>query len=151
MSIAPPPPAGVERDPRLLLATLEGLARRLSLESLDELWIFPPRRHGEIESVVVVATAFVQDDADRRRILTAHLTARRSDLRKTRRKVAAKPIEPMVVEQGEAPADRIGRVVEGVMRRLDEELAALPPRQVRIGGEVARWEELIAEIGAGVA
>lgn len=148
MSIAPPPPVRVERDPTLLLAVLEGVARYLPTGSLDELWIFPPRRSGEIESVVLVATAFVPDDAERRRILTAHLTARRDELRKAARKRGAKPVEPIVVEQGEAPADRIGRVVDGVMRRLDEELAALPPRPVRIGGEESRWEELIAEIVA---
>jgi len=149
MSIAPPPPTKIERDPTLLLAALEGVVRHLPATALDELWIFPPRRHGEVESVVVVAAAFVPDDAERRRILTSHLTARRDDLKKAARKRGAKAIEPIVVEQGEAPAERIGRVVDGVMRRLDEELAALAPRPVKIGGEEARWEELIAELAAG--
>lgn len=147
MSIAPPPPPERGSDATLLLAALAGLAKQLPVDTVDELWIFPARRSGEIESVVLVASAFVPDDAERRRIVTTHLTARREQGRKAARMPAVTPAESIIVEQGVAPADRIERVVNGVMRRLDEELAALPPRPVKVGGESAAWDALVAEIG----
>lgn len=147
MAIAPPPPE--ERgggEEKLILGALAGIAGAVPAEEIDEIWIFPPSRGGEVESVVAVAAAFVPEEPERRRVLTAHLTARREEPGKGARR-RPRPIEPTVIEQGIAPADRIARVVDGVMRRLDEELAALTPKKVEIGGKAARWEELIEEMG----
>jgi hypothetical protein len=135
-------PTVPEDDPTLLLAALNGLASRAPIDSVDQLWIFPSRKSGKSESAVVVASAFVAEDESRRRVLTAHSISRQEMGKRVRQEV--------ITEQGIAPADRVGRLVDGVMRRLDEELAALPPRAVQIGGELARWEELIRELTAPV-
>jgi hypothetical protein len=127
-----------ERDTAIFLAALEGLAEKLPASAIDELWIFPVRRSGNNESTVIVASAFVEGDDARRRIITAHLTNRQ-----VQGKILA---QRMVDEQGIAPAERIGRLVHGVLRRLDEELAALPPREVSIQREPARWDALVQEL-----
>ncbi len=137
------PPLGAEGDSTILLAALDGLVQQAPVPTIDEIWIFPTRRSGATESTVIVASVFVEEDGERRRILTAHHTARHEQGKGRARKVVA---QLSIIEHGVAPADRVGRLVDGVMRRLDEELAALPPRALRIEGEVERWEELIAEL-----
>lgn len=133
-----------EGETVLLRAALQGLAGQVQPPSMDELWIFPARRNGAVESVVVVASAFVPGDDDRRRILTAHFSVRHEQLKRgTRIRVVRQDVD----EQGVAPNDRVGRVVAGVMRRLDDELATLPPRAVQIAGDSDRWAELAAEFG----
>jgi hypothetical protein len=127
-------------DPETLRAALDALVRQAPVSAIDELWIFPTRRSEKSQSTVIVASAFAEGEDDRRRILTAHLT--------TRQEMGRRVVQEIVAEQGVAPADRVGRLVDGVMRRLDEELAALPPRAVRIGGELAAWEEMLATIAA---
>jgi hypothetical protein len=121
---------------------LAGLAGEVRVEMIDEIWIFPSRLSGKQESTVIVAAAFVEGAGDRRRILTAHHIARQEEGKRRVRKVSE---QQTITEQGVVPADRVERLVEGVLRRLDEELAALPPRAVRIGGEAERWEELLDE------
>jgi hypothetical protein len=125
----------------MIRAALHALARHLPTDAIDELWIFPTRRSGKNESAVVVASAFVEPDDERRRIITSLCTLRSEAGKK-------KPDES-ITEQGIVPAERIARLVDGVMRRLDEELAALTPRQIHIGGETTRWEELLAESASG--
>jgi hypothetical protein len=123
-----------------ILAALEELARQTPVETIDELWLFPTRRLGTIESTVLVASAFVEGDEARRRVLTIHHTVRSVAGSK-------KPlVQQTAAEHGVAPAERIARLVDGVLRRLDEELAALPPRAVKIGGVGERWGELLSEL-----
>lgn len=123
------------------LATLLGaIPERIPVPSIDELWIFPPHRVGRAESVVAVVSAF-EDGGDRRRIFTARCTV----LREPR---GPRSAEPELTEQGIAPADRIGRLIEGVLRRISDELPTAPPQQVRIGGDEAQWASLLA--GGGV-
>lgn len=123
-----------------ILAALEELTRQTPVETIDELWLFPTRRLGTVESTVLVASAFVEGGEARRRVLTVHHTVRSVAGSK-------KPlVQQTAAEHGVAPADRIARLVDGVLRRLDEELAALPPRAVRIGGEGERWGELLDEL-----
>lgn len=127
----------------MTLDVLHALAPQVPAETIDELWIFPTRRSGKSESAVVVASAFVSPGDDRRRIITAHRTIRPE--------LGKKVAQEVITEQGIAPAERVPRLVEGVLRRLDEELAALTPRAVRIAGEVERWEELLTELAAAPA
>lgn len=122
----------------MILDVLHGLAKQVPAEMIDELWIFPTRRSGKSESAVVVASAYVGPGDDRRRIITAHRTIRPE--------LGKKVAQEVITEQGIAPAERVPRLVEGVLRRLDEELAALTPRAVRIAGEVERWGELLTEL-----
>jgi hypothetical protein len=75
--------------------------------------------------------------SDRRRILTARFTLER-DAR------GQPALCHELAEHGAAPADRVARVVNGVIRRLDDEPA--PPRHARIGGDSARWAALLAAL-----
>ena len=75
--------------------------------------------------------------SDRRRILTARFTI-------TRNPQHQPELRPELAEHGAAPAERVGRVVDGVFRRLEDEPE--PPRHARIGGERDRWVELLASL-----
>jgi hypothetical protein len=49
-------------------------------------------------------------------------------------------------EQGTVPPDRVDRIVEGVVRRLEG--VGDPPDVRELGGHPAAWEELLRELGA---
>jgi len=52
-----------------------------------------------------------------------------------------------VAEQGTVPVDRVGRIIEGVLRRLDEPET---PDLREIGGDGGKWHELLASLSGGV-
>lgn len=132
------PPAPPPIDPTSPTAILETLGRALPPDTLDELWIFPPRRIGPGQSTIVVASVLDPDpESDRRRIFTARFTLARD------RKGKAELAQEMV-EEGAAPAELVARVVDGVVRRLDDEPA--PPRHARIQGKAEVWAELLAAL-----
>ena len=125
-----------EAAPHALLARV---AQQIPPEILDEIWIFPTRRAGGVESSVFVITAF-GDDPDRRRVATAHFTV-------TRDKKGRPLINQRIEEHALAPAAALGRVVEGVLRRLGDEIAHAP-RAERIERDPARWQALLTDLGA---
>ena len=131
------PPREPSPDPGSLLDLLERLRLRIPVESIDELWIFPTRKLGGADSTVLVVASFEPGD-ERRRVLTARYTA-------TPDPKGQVGVTESVVEHGIAPHDRIGRVVEGVLRRLGEDLDA-PSRHARIAGEPARWTRLVSAL-----
>lgn len=122
-----------------IFALLNGLAERVGIAGIDEVWLFPPRRVADAETAVVVVSVFQEDDEDRRRVFTAHYAAF------TDRKGRLE-IEEHVEERGIAPTERIGRLVEGVLQRVEDELAAAPPRTARIAGDPGRWGELLESL-----
>lgn len=117
-----------------LPALLEGIMPRIDVTKIDELYLFPTRRVQGTESTVFVFS--VNDTEDRRRVITAHLRA-------TRNKRGEPAIETNLNEHAIAPAERIPRVIEGVLKRLSEDFAATPPSHCRISGSPERWRELI--------
>jgi len=122
-----------------IFALLNGLAERLGIASIDQVWLFPPRRVADAETAVVVLSVFHDDDDDRRRVFTAHyaaLTDRKGQLE----------IEEHIEERGIAPVERIGRLVEGVLQRVEDELAAAPPRAARIAGDPGLWSDLVESL-----
>ena len=127
-------------NPEPLLALLVSLAARVSTHALDELWIFPPKQSTRQESALVVISAF-HDDADRRRIMTARYKA-------TKQANGQFVVEESLVEHAVAPVDRIERIIDGVVRRLDDELAQLQPVPSPIRGETGRWTALLDSISA---
>lgn len=131
-----PGPTGAD-DP--LPDLLRSLAGALAAESIDSLWVFPTRETGKTRSVVVVVSAF-EKQSDRRRILTAQRIVRPDE--KGRPTTA-----DQVTEHGSAPADRIDRLVEGVLRRLSDDLSTAP-RRVEIAGEPERWDALLEDVSA---
>jgi hypothetical protein len=130
----------IVNNPEPLLALLVSLASRVSTHALDELWIFPPKQSARQESALVVGSAF-HDDADRRRVMTAHY-------RSTRQPNGQFVVEESLVEHAVAPVDRLERIIEGVIRRLDDDLAQLHPVPSRIRGETEAWTALLDSISA---
>ncbi len=129
-------------EPTSAAAPLEALGRAIPPQTIDELWIFPPRRIGPGQSTVIVASVMeapVSPDAvpdERRRIFTARFTLVRG--------TKVPELRQEMTEEGAAPAELVARVVDGVVRRLDDEPE--PPRHARIGGEAQAWADLVAAL-----
>lgn len=130
-----PPPRPV--DPTSPVAPLEALGRAIAPETIDELWIFPPRRIGPGQSTIVVASVIDPAAAEeRRRIFTARFTLVRG--------TKVPELRQEMTEEGAAPAELVARVVDGVVRRLDDEPE--PPRHARIEGRPAAWAQLLLSV-----
>ncbi len=128
-------------EPTSAAAPLEALGRAIPPESIDELWIFPPRRIGPGQSTVIVASVMEATEAEgapeeRRRIVTARFTLVRG--------TKLPELRQEMTEEGAAPAELVARVVDGVVRRLDDEPE--PPRHARIDGKAEAWRELLASL-----
>jgi hypothetical protein len=121
-------------------ALLERLSAELAVSAIDELWLFPTRRLTGFESTVVALSLYT-DEPDRRRVVTAHFKA-------TRNKRGEATVETRVDEQAVAPADRLTRVIDGVLRRLGDDLAS-SPHSARISGQPERYEALIEALASG--
>jgi hypothetical protein len=122
-------------------ALLERLAVSLPPETIDELWLFPTRRLSGAESTVIVLALYT-DVSDRRKVATVRFRA-------TRNKKGEATVETVVEDHAVAPADRLTRVIDGVLRRLGDDLSATP-RTARISGETERWEALIESLASGL-
>ena len=115
-------------------ALAESLGTQVDVTTVDELWLFPTRRAAGIESTVFVLS--VHDQEDRRRVLTAHMRA-------TRNKRGEPTIETRLDEHATAPAERIPRVIDGVLKRLSDDYASTPPSNARIDGKSERWQAVV--------
>jgi hypothetical protein len=130
--------ANIGEDAGALHALISQIPAQLPVEFIDYLWIFPARRVATGESTVVVVGAF-DEDAARRRVLTARFTVARD-------RRGAATVTPRFDEHGSAPAAAVPRIVQGVLRRLGEDTEA-EPREEQIGGSSERWSGLIVELG----
>ena len=118
-------------------AFLEHVRDTLGPDAIDELWIFPVQRAATLESIVVVVSAF-EPEPERRRVITAHRTTRRPPKGPPEHQDA-------LIEHGVAPSERLGRLVEGVLRRIGDEMAS-PPYHAEIRGEEIGWGSFLAQI-----
>jgi hypothetical protein len=116
---------------------LEGLAARVPATTIDEMYLFPTRRVQGVESTVFVFS--VHDAEERRRVITAHLRA-------TRNKRGEPAIDTILHEHAIAPAERIPRVIEGVLKRLSEDFASTPPSHCSIDSSEERWRQMIDQL-----
>lgn len=134
------PPSGERSLSEALLQLLIGLHARVPLQRIDCVWLFPPRQLRGRESGLAVLALYpaAGEAADRRQLLTLRYEAER--------RRGTLHLREELVEQGSASAERIERVVSGVLRRLGDALEA--PRIVRIGGNAERWEQLLQEVAA---
>ncbi|MGH7482712.1 MAG: hypothetical protein ACRELV_11205 [Longimicrobiales bacterium] len=132
------PELGDALEPPPLLTLLEFVQRDVPPESVDQLWMFPPRRVAGTETAVVVL-AIRTEDGQRRRVLTAHYSASRDRRGKL-------TVRHDFEEHGAAAPDRLDRVIDGVLRRLDETLPPHPPRTETIGGDPTRWFALLHDL-----
>jgi hypothetical protein len=126
-------------DSASLAALVERLATQIDVTTVDQLWLFPMRRVAGVESTVFVLS--IQELEDRRRVITAHVRA-------TRNKRGEPAIDMKLDEQALAPADRIPRIIEGVLRRLSDDFASTPPSTAHIAGSMDRWVALVDALAA---
>lgn len=129
-------------DDGALHALLDRVVERVPRERIDVLWIFPPRLAGSVESTVIVIAGF-GDDAERRTVATAHF-------RVTRDRRGRASVDLHMQEHGSAPLGATQRVVDGVLRRLGDEVGRETPRRTEIGGNAVAWWELYAAMGGEV-
>jgi hypothetical protein len=126
-----------------LAAALSAVTPAISPERIDGAWIFPARQLGPRESGLAVLSVFVEGD-EARRTRTIHTVRYVLEPPAPR----ARPVRAdEVAEQGTVPVDRVGRIIEGVLRRLDEPET---PDLRDIGGDVSKWAELLASLSGGV-
>ena len=125
-----------------LAAALGAMAERLPPERVDAVWLFPARQLGARESGVAVVSAFAEGDAERR-TRTLHTLHYVSEPQKKGPPVRTDEL----AEVGTVPLDRIDRIIEGVLHRLD---VPETPDVRETGGDPATWAALMAEL-AGVA
>lgn len=128
-----------EPDEGALPALVLRIEQRLPIDSIDALWIFPTRRAASVESTVMLASCLVTGEPARRNVFTVRFTVLRD-------KKGRPTIQEQLQEHATAPAEAVGRVVDGVVRRLGDE-AAQPPRHEEISGNVERFDALIRELG----
>lgn len=119
--------------PEALPRAIRELGSRLGAAAIDSLWIFPPRVRGRREWGLVAAGCF--EGGTGRRLVTARYTAQRTG--------KGLFLDTRLVDEGVAPADRLPRVMEGVVRRGAEPLGS--PLLRELGGEVKAFEALMAE------
>lgn len=126
-------------DEGALHALLERVAERVPHERIDVLWIFPPRLAAAIESTVIVI-ARLDDDPERRTVVTAHFKV-------TRDRRGRATVDLQMQEHGSAPVGATQRVVDGVLRRLGDEVGREAPRRVEIAGDAGAWWSLYQDVG----
>lgn len=124
-------------DAASLPALMENLGAQIDTAAIDELWVFPTQRSAGVESTVFVLSFFEEDDK-MRRVDTAHF-------RTTRNKRGEPTIDMKLVEHAVAEAERIPRVIEGVLKRMDD-FAAAPPSYARIEKNPERWNQVVEEL-----
>lgn len=126
--------------PEALPRTLALVGDRLDPGAMDRLWVFPPLKRGRRERGLVVASLHLEEDPDRRRLVTVAYAAERSGLDLT--------VESTFTEEGTAPPDMLPRVMEGVVRRAGEDHT--DAREVEIERASERFDALLAEFDAGL-
>ena len=122
--------------PEAIPRTLQRMVRCLGESEIDRLWLFPPLIVGRKERGLVAASCFTEDGA--RRLYTAPYSAERTG--------TSLSVENGIAEEGQAPADRLPRVMQGVVRRSDIDLG--DPRMVEIAGDTERLRALLDEFDA---
>lgn len=123
-----------------LAGALAAAAATVPPGRVDRVWVFPPRQTGEKETGLAVLAVYPEDApaSDRRGVWTLGYEAERLKGGKTGR-------TDTLVEQAVAPAGRVERVIEGVLRRLGTETEV--PRLHQVEGDPSRWADLLAQGG----
>jgi hypothetical protein len=128
-------PGVPEAEGRALLALLDAVG----VDRVDRLWRFPVLRKGRREWGIWAAGVYT-DDPDRHLVTTLSWKAEETGKGVT--------FEPRFEAEGEAPPDRIPRVIAGVLRRMDEALAV--STLVEVAGDPDVLAELAAQLGTAL-
>lgn len=124
--------------PEALARTLQTVGQRLGAEAIDRLWIFPPLVRGRKEWGLVAASCYQEEDA--RRLVTVRYAAERTG--------KGLFLDTKVAEEGLAPADRLPRVMDGVVRRGPGPLGS--PKVVEVEGEADALQVLMEDFDASL-
>jgi hypothetical protein len=136
----PPVPNAKDTQNPHLGAALAGAAGRISPQRVVQVWIFPPRQVAARETGLAVLVVSAEDEADARRtIWTLRYEVETGKGGKATRTDALE-------EQGTVPPDRVDRIVDGVVRRLEAGSDAPDVRET--GGDAQLWRALLDELGA---
>ena len=131
-----PPPASANPH---LAAALVAAEAHTPPETVDQVWIFPRRVQGARESGLAVLALFAAPDARGPRRALHTLRYEAESLRGGRsRRVDARQ------EEGTVPADRLDRIVDGIVRRLGGGTETPEVRDVR--GDPVAWRRLVADL-----
>lgn len=133
------PPAPPDSTNPHLAAALAAAGEHTPPEQVDQVWIFPPRTVAARESGLAVLALFAEPDArgPRRTLHTLRYEAESLRGGKTRRVDSRQ-------EEGTVPADRLNRIVDGMVRRLGGGMETPEVRDV--SGDGAKWARLLAEL-----
>lgn len=140
-----------------LAAALAAAAATLPPERVDQVWLFPPRPVGEKESGLAVLALLPAEGErpDSRALFTLRYEAEPEKApRPARGKASSVPAvvrRDLLEEQGVAPADRLDRIIEGVVRRLGGGEGGEAPEVRDVGGSAERWRELLADLDPAAA
>lgn len=115
---------------------LQGIRDRVGADQIDQIWIFPPMIRGRREWGLIAVSGLTGEPA-RRTLLTARYSAELTG--------SGGNLDYRVQVEGDAPPDRLPRVMDGVVRRSDLRLG--DPRRVDIRGDRERLRELVREYG----
>lgn len=118
--------------PEALPRVVRGIAERVGVDRIDRFWVFPPLIRGRREWGLVAVSRYA---GDRRRLLTAPYEAERNG--------RGLYMRWTLEEQGEAPPDRLPRVMAGVVQRSRDQLG--DPREIEIGGDRDRYDRFASE------
>lgn len=130
-------PGVPEAVPRLLQRVLD----ELGAGAVDRIWVFPPLVDGRSESGLLAVSRYAGgDDPERRVLATFPYTAERTGKGLT--------VEGELAEQGEAPLDRLPRVMEGVVARTEKDLGE--PRELEVEGDRDRFLEILDAFDPGL-
>lgn len=109
---------------------------QVGIAHMDRVWIFPPLVRGRKEWGLV-AVSRLTDDPSRRELVTGRYAAELTG--------TGVVFQPEVTSQGEAPPERLPGIMDGVVRRSGLHLGL--PREVEIGGDPYRFENLLLAYG----
>lgn len=132
-------PSAVPTDspvPDAVGRVLREIRSRVGGDRIDRVWIFPPLIRGRREWGLV-AVSGLTGHPDRRTLFTARYSAELTGKGVT--------VEIDVGEEGDAPPDRLPRVMDGVVRRSDLQLGEA--REVEVLGDTERFVALLTEYG----
>lgn len=121
-------------------AALAAAAQRIPPGRVAQAWIFPARQVAARETGLAVLVVRAEDAADSRR--TIWTLRYEVETGKGGKAVRTDVLE----EQGTVPPDRVDRIVQGVMQRLEAESDAPDVRE--LDGDETAWRALLDELGA---
>jgi hypothetical protein len=113
------------------------LGAQLGIALVDRIWVFPPLVKGRREWGLV-AVSLLTGDPDRRELVTGRYSAELTG--------GGVVFHPEVSSQGEAPPERLPRIMDGVVRRSRLHLGL--PREIQIEGDPRRFENLLLAYGS---